>query len=658
MKFNAMFSPIKIGPMTVPNRFVVSPMCNNFANTDGSLSETSLNYYRERARGGFGLITIEATVVDKKAKGGFRKACLFEDSSIASFKSVIDTLHAEGSKVSVQLQHAGPEGSTKVTGLPLRAATALHASCGRETPISISTKEIYELIEMYGDAALRAHKAGADAVEIHCAHGYLVNSFLSPRTNKRVDEFGGCFENRIRIVRLIIENIRKKVGNNLAILCRMNGSDEIAGGLSVHDSAAIAAYLEDCGVDGLHVSRAVHIKDEYMWAPTVVHGGFNADVVTEIKKAVNIPVITVGRFTEPHYAELLVREGRCDLVAFGRQSLADPYLPKKTLENKLDEVIPCIACLQGCVANMYSGKPITCLVNPFLGRESEAFKPTDIKQKVMVVGGGVSGLYAAFVSALRGHEVTLYESTDTLGGQMRLAAYPPGKGDITNMVRSYITMCEKHGVKMLLNTPVTPELVESEAPDAVIIATGATPLVLPIPGINDSGVLHAINVLDGKEPCGKKVLVVGGGMVGSETAALLGELQHDVTVIELRDEIAADVISEHRKFLMKDFEEYKIKSITGAKVSEFFEDGVSYTLADGSEHRVNGFDTVVLAMGSRAYNPLSEKIEGLVKETYVVGDALRARRALDATTEAMEAALKIGSLAKNLNIAKEVSAQA
>lgn len=641
MKFNSMFSPIQIGPMTVPNRFVVSPMCNNFANTDGSLSETSLAYYRERALGGFGLITLEATVVDRKAKGGARKACLFEDNTVESFKKVIDICHEAGSKVSVQLQHAGPEGNTKVTGFPLRAASAIHASCGRSTPISITTEEIYELIEMYGDAALRAKKAGADAVEVHCAHGYLINSFLSPRTNKRVDEFGGCFENRMRIVRLIIENIRKKAGDSLAILCRINGSDEIAGGLSVHDCATIAAYLEGCGVNGLNVSRSVHIRDEYMWAPTVIHGGFNADIVTEIKKAVNIPVIIVGRFTEPHYAELLVRQGRCDLVAFGRQSLADPQLPNKSKENKLDEIVPCIACLQGCVFNMYSGKPITCLVNPFLGREKDALKPAEVKKKVMVVGGGVSGMYAAWIAAARGHEVKLFEATNTLGGQMRLAAYPPGKGDITNMVRSYITKCNQYGVEMILNTVVTPELIESESPDAVIIATGATPLVLPIDGIEDSGVIHAINLLDGKEACGKKVLVVGGGMVGSETAAFLGELEHDVTVIELRDEIAADVISEHRKFLMRDFKEYEIKSITGAKVSKFHKDGVSYQLADGSEYRIGGFDSVVLAMGSRSYNPLSGKIENLVNETYVIGDAIRARRALDATTEAMEVAMSI-----------------
>lgn len=640
MNFKSMFTSIKIGPMTVPNRFVVPPMGNNFANTDGTMSDNSLAYYRERAIGGFGLITFEATVVDKKAKGGPRKPCLFEDSTIESFKRVIDACHEAGAKISIQLQHAGPEGNAAVAGHPIKAASAIPSSFGRNTPVAISREEIYELIELYGDAAVRAQKAGADAVEVHCAHGYLVNSFLSPRTNKRVDEFGGCFENRMRLPRLIIENIRKKVGDSMAILCRINSSDEVAGGLDVHDSATIAAYLEECGVDGLHVSRAVHIRDQYMWAPTVLHAGFSADLVTEIKKAVTIPVITVGRFTEPHFAELLVRQGRCDLVAFGRQSLADPHTPNKAKEGRLQELNPCIACLQGCVHNMYQGKPVKCLVNPFLGHEGEV-KPAEVSKKVIVVGGGVGGMLAGYTAAMRGHDVTLFEATDTLGGQMRLAAYPPGKGDITNMVRSYVAKCEQYGVKIRMNTRVTPEMISAEAPDVVIIATGATPLVLPIPGINESGVINAVDLLDGKESCGQKVLVVGGGMVGCETAAFLGEQEHDVTVIELRDKVGADVISEHRKFLMGDFEEYKIKSVTSAKVAKFFEDGVSYTLEDGSEHRLEGFDSVVLAMGARAYDPLSEEVKKAIKETYVIGDAVRARRALDATNEALEIAMKI-----------------
>ena len=641
MKFEAMFKPIQIGSMIVPNRFVVSPMCNNYAFTDGSLSETSLAYYKERAKGGFGLITIEATVVDKRAKGGANKSCLFEDHVIDSLNDVIDACHQEGTKISIQLQHAGPEGNPLVTGYKLRSASRIPASNGRETPISISRKEIYELIELYGDAAVRAKKAGADAVEVHCAHGYLLNSFLSQRTNKRIDEFGGNFENRMRLPRLIIENIRQKTGNSLAILCRINSTDDILGGISFQDGATIAAYLESCGVDGLNVSRSVHLRDEFMWGPTALHGGFNADHITEIKKAVNIPVMMVGRFTEPHVAELMVRGNRCDLVAFGRQSLADPEVPKKTKEARIDEIIPCIACHQGCVAYMYQGKPITCLVNPALGHEAKAFEPAKMTKQVMVIGGGVAGLYAAWVAAARGHQVSLYEATDLLGGQMRLAAYPPGKGDITGMVRSYVKKCEQYGVDITMNTEVTLDLLEGKNPDAIIVATGAKPLVLPIPGIEESGVVHAVDVLDGQVTCGNKVLVIGGGMVGSETAAFLGELGHEVTVVELREKIAMDVISEHRKFLMRDFEAYHINSLTHAKVTRFFTGGVTYELADGQVGHYEGFDTVILAMGARAHNPIGEAIKKIVPATYVIGDAKHARRALDATAEALEIAINL-----------------
>ena len=641
MKFKAMFQPIQIGPMTVKNRFVVPPMGNNFANTDGTMSEQSAAYYRERAKGGFGLVTIEATVVHQGAKGGPRKPCLYDDSSIESFRKVIDACHAEGAKVSIQLQNAGPEGNAKNAGAPIMAASSIPAVCGRDIPVEPTTEEIYELIKGYGQAARRAMEAGADAVEIHMAHGYLVSSFLSPRTNKRVDEFGGCFENRMRFSRLIIEEVKKVTEGKIAVLARINSSDEVPGGLDVHDSAAIAAYLEDCGLDALHVSRAVHIKDEFMWAPTVIHGGFSASQVEEIKRAVTIPVITVGRYTEPEFAELMVREGRCDLVAFGRQSLADPAMPKKAQEGRLEDMVPCIACLQGCVANMYAGNPICCLVNPELGHEAHPIAHTDHPKKVMVVGGGVAGLCAAFLAKEKGHEVTVYEASGKLGGNMRLAAYPPGKGDITGMIRSYIHRCEKGGVKIVMNCEVTPELIQKEQPDSVILATGSRTLILPIEGIDNPAIIHGSDLLDGKRAAGKKVLVVGGGMVGCETAAFLGEQEHEVIVIEFRDTVGADVIHEHRVYLMKDFEDYGIKQITGAKVCRFFEDGVEYETADGVHHETRGYDSVILSMGFRNYNPLEEKVRELVPDTYVIGDAIRARRALDATKEAYAAVEKI-----------------
>lgn len=641
MKFHAMYEPIKIGNMTVKNRFVVPPMGNNFANTDGTMSEQSAAYYGARAKGGFGLITLEATVVHPGAKGGPRKPCLYDDSTIESFKNVIDVCHEAGAKVSIQLQNAGPEGNAKNAGAPIKAASAIPSVYGRDIPEELTTEEIYEMIEGYGTAAERAMKAGADAVEIHMAHGYLISSFLSPRTNKRVDEFGGCFENRMRFSRLIIEKIREKTGDKLAVLARINSSDEILGGLDVHDSAAIAAYLEDCGADALHVSRAVHIKDEYMWAPTAVHGGFSAELVTEIKRAVSIPVITVGRFTEPQYAELLVRQGRADLVAFGRQSLADPQMPNKAKEEHLEDIIPCIACLQGCVPNMYQGKPVQCLANPFLGHECEGIKQAENVKNVMVIGGGVGGLCAAFIAAERGHKVTLYEAGEVLGGNMRLAAFPPGKGDITNLVRSYIVRCEKAGVEIVKNMEVTLDLIKEKTPDAVIVATGSKTLVLPIEGIDHESIIHGSDLLDGKRAAGKKVLIVGGGMVGCETAAFLGEQEHDVTVIEYRDQVGADVIAEHRLYLMEDFKNYGIKEITGAKVCRFYEDGVEYETADGAKHETRGYDSVVLSMGYRNYNPFAEQLEELGIENYVIGDAIRARRALDATAEAYAVAVKL-----------------
>ena len=641
--FPNMFSPINIGTVTVPNRFVVPPMGNNFANTDGSMSERSAAYYEARAKGGFGLITIESTVVYKEAKGGPRKPCLFSDEVVPSFKRVADACHAYGAKVSIQLQHAGPEGNSKLTGYPLKAASAIAPSAGREIPEAMPTEEVYRLIECYGDAARRAQLAGIDMVEVHCAHGYLVSTFISARTNKRTDEFGGCFENRMRLPRLIIENIRKKTGGNMPILCRINARDEGDGGVDVHDAAAIAAYLEQvCGVDAIHVTRSIHIHDEFMWAPNITHGGFNAELGAEIKRAVSVPVILVGRFTEPQYAELLVKQGRADLIAFGRQSIADPELPNKARNGQLEKLTPCTACLLGCVPNMLQGRPITCAMNPCVGREAE-LKPAEVRKNVVVIGGGPGGMYAARLCALRGHSVTLLEKAAELGGHFLVASYPPGKGEISGAIRSFIVNCREAGVDIRTGTEATPELVASLKPDAIIIATGSVPLRLPIPGLDSCGCSTAEDVLTGKADTGKRVLVVGGGMVGCECVEFLTEREHIVDMVEMKPVIGEDIVPEARKYIMANLEKHKVTQRVNARVKQFYADGVDFTdTVTGEDAAMRGYDSVVLAMGYRSNNTLEEQLKDLAPQVIVIGEARQAPgNSMEATGDALNAALAI-----------------
>ena len=641
--FPNMFSPINIGTVTVPNRFVVPPMGNNFANTDGSMSERSAAYYEARAKGGFGLITIESTVVYKEAKGGPRKPCLFSDEVVPSFKRVADACHAYGAKVSIQLQHAGPEGNSKLTGYPLKAASAIAPSAGREIPEAMPTEEVYRLIECYGDAARRAQLAGIDMVEVHCAHGYLVSTFISARTNKRTDEFGGCFENRMRLPRLIIENIRKKTGGNMPILCRINARDEGDGGVDVHDAAAIAAYLEQvCGVDAIHVTRSIHIHDEFMWAPNITHGGFNAELGAEIKRAVSVPVILVGRFTEPQYAELLVKQGRADLIAFGRQSIADPELPNKARNGQLEKLTPCIACLLGCVPNMLQGRPITCAMNPCAGREAE-LKPAEVRKNVVVIGGGPGGMYAARLCALRGHSVTLLEKDAEPGGHFLVASYPPGKGEISGAIRSFIVNCREAGVDIRTGTEATPELVASLKPDAIIIATGSVPLRLPIPGLDSCGCSTAEDVLTGKADTGKRVLVVGGGMVGCECVEFLTEREHIVDMVEMKPVIGEDIVPEARKYIMANLEKHKVTQRVNARVKQFYADGVDFTdTVTGEDAAMRGYDSVVLAMGYRSNNTLEEQLKDLAPQVIVIGEARQAPgNSMEATGDALNAALAI-----------------
>lgn len=644
MSFESLLSKTKIGTMEVKNRFVVPPMGSNYANHDGTVSKKMIDYYTARAKGGFGLIIIEITAINPVGKAIIDQVGIWSDKHIEGLKKLTDSIHAAGAKVVVQLHHAGRQTESGIIeGQQPVAPSAVACPLMDCTPREMTVKEIWETIDEFGDAAVRAKKAGFDGVEIHGAHGYLIAQFMSTHANKRFDEFGGNFMGRMKFPVEIFKNVRKKCGEDFPMLFRFGYDEKVNGGRTIEESTTIARLAEEAGVDALDVSVMTYASVEYMSACAAVPAGFNQHPIAIIKNTVNIPVISVGRFNNMHMAEDVLLSKRADLIAFGRESLADPELPNKVKEGRIDEISPCIACLQSCLGYVFDPviKQVSCLVNPVTGHEDEYdLGPTLVRKNVLVVGGGPAGLEAAWVAAKKGHKVTLCEKDNHFGGQFRLAAVPPTKHELLNMLKYYITMGKKYGVTYHLNKEVTEEYIKEINPDAVILATGGIPIVPKMEGIYNDKIVTALDILSGKVTPGANVLVIGGGMAGAETADFLGEHNRKVTIMEMRDSIALDEISYVRVFLMERLAQWNVEQVTSAKVSRFTDSGVDYE-QNGEEKTLNGFDTIVLAMGARSYNPLEDKVNVLVNEVYVVGDAKKAGPANNATETGLAAALSL-----------------
>lgn len=485
MNFDTSFTPMKIGNMLVKNRLVVPAMDSGMCEDDGTVKDLAVDYYKARALGGFGMIILEIASVEPIAVGMPHQLAAYDDKYLPGLTKLAQGIKSGGARAVIQLHHAGRETYSGMIGETPVAPSPIPSPVYRETPREFTTKEVYELIDKYVDAAVRSKKAGFDAVEIHSAHGYLGLQFISPRSNKRIDEFGGGIEGRAYFLKCCIEGIHEKCGKDYPVIVRISTGEKRVGGISENEAVIYAQLLESYGAAAIDVSAGTYAAWDMIVPPPDAPGGWNHQATKRINESVSIPVIGVGRYSDPFAVDTAIRRGECDFVALGRQSIADPDFPNKMFSGQYNEIIPCVGCTQRCMSfndpdNLQEGDMgVGCLFNPQSNARADIMlKPAQTSKKVMVVGAGPAGLEAAQIAAGRGHKVSLYEKqpANRAGGQFLLAAYPPFKQDLTKPIRYYLHMCEANGVDMHFETEVTKELIAKEKPDVLIIATGADPI--------------------------------------------------------------------------------------------------------------------------------------------------------------------------------------
>lgn len=639
--FKKIFSPIRIGHLKIPNRLVVPAMVMNFCNADGTATERYTAYHEAKARGGWGLIITEDYAVSPTGKGFPNIPGLWNDDQIESHAKFTRRIHECGGRIFAQIYHAGRQTSQLLIGSQPVAPSPIACPMIQEIPRELSQDDIVEIVEQFGECARRAKQSGFDGIEIHGGHGYLIAQFMSLYSNKRIDEYGGNLHNRMRFPLEILDNIRAKVGKDYPVIFRISGDELVPGGRNIEDTKAVARMLEETGIDAIHVSAGVYGSFYGIVPPAAVSHGWITDYAQEIKGVVQIPVITVGRINDPYLAEEIIDGGKADLVAMGRASLADPEFPNKTARRKIDDINACIGCLQGCIGKISLYQPATCMVNPTLGKETELqIKPADVRKKVFIAGGGPAGMEAAMVAAMRGHDVHLFEKSEKLGGQFYVAAIPPHKGEITGFIIWLKKQLTDNNVVIHLQTELTESIVSAQKPDVVVIATGSKPLTMALSCFPKVKIVNAQDVLTGQVNAKGRIIVIGGGMIGAETASHLAHHGRKVTIVEMLPQIAQDVTPSVREFLIKDLAAKNVRVAVNAKVKELRPEGL-FIEKDGREENIGSFDTIVLAMGVASVNDLSAILAGKVPETYSIGDAVKIRKALDAIAEGYQIGLKI-----------------
>ncbi len=639
MSLDTLFSPFSIGTLEVQNRIVMPPMATRYATLEGFATDRQTAYYVERARGGVGYITVEHTGILEQGRAHPNMLLISSDEHASRIEGLIEAVHSAGGKILIQINHAGRQTASAVTGSPIVGPSPIPCPTKDETPRELSVSEIEEIIEAFTVAAQRVKNAGADGVELHMAHGYLLCSFLSPFSNQRRDQYGGDIQGRARFALEVLKSVRNRVGPDFPISCRLSGDEYVDGGLKIEETKQVAQILEKEGANVLHVSACNAASGYLNHPPYYVEEGVFVHLAEAIKSVVKIPVITVGRIRNPAMAEQVLREGKADLVSMGRALIADPHMPKKAQEGRLEDINLCISCNR-CIQTLRK-EAVRCAVNPETGNEDRfRFSKTDRPKRVWIVGGGPGGLKAAEITALRGHQVTLFERDQKLGGRMRLAALPPKKAVLNDFLDYLERRVRGLGVTLELDKEFTPDMLGTGKPDAVIVASGALPLFPDWKGMEESGALSVDDILSGEGDVGKRVLVVGAGGIGAETADYLSEMGKEVTLVEMLEEIAADLVVHLKHYLFQRLAEKGVTILTSTKVKEL---GKGYALVEDASgtRKIDGFDTIVLAVGSKADDRIAKSLEGKVPELHVIGDASEPREALEAVYEGEETALKI-----------------
>jgi 2,4-dienoyl-CoA reductase (NADPH2) len=661
-----LFSPIRINSMLLKNRIVMTAMHLGYT-PGGKVTDRLIEFYASRSRGGAGLIIVGGCTIDPWA-GMADMVSIMDDTFISGLERLTNAVKEGGAKIAAQLYQAGRYAhSSMIGGRKPFSASAVRSGFTGETPRALDIDEIPGVQDRFADAALRAKKAGFDAVEILGSAGYLISQFFSPLTNLRQDPYGGSFENRMRFGVEVVEKVRNAAGSSYPILMRLAGNDFMPGSNTNREARIFASELEKAGVDCFNVTGGWHetrVPQLTMHVPRKAY----AYLAEGIRAAVSGPVIASNRINDPGPAEEVLQEGQADLVTMARSLLADPDLPHKALQGKEDLIVHCIACNQGCFDRVFQREPVTCMVNPAAGMETELqVAPAPQPKKVLVIGGGPAGMKAAVTASDRGHRVILVEKSRRLGGQLLLNEKIPGRGEILLAAGDLERNLKARPVQILLGKEADEAFVRETAPDALVVATGATPLLPSIPGIDHSKVVLAWDVLTGKAAVGKTVVVVGGNAVGLETALylahkgtlspevlyflmvnkaespdtlalLLNRGNKEICVVEMTKKAGLDIGNSTRWTVMAELKRLGVKMITGAKAVEVNDEGLRIQ-KDGKE-QVLPADSIVIATGSKSENALAS-LRDLAPELHVIGDAKKPWNALEAIKEGFLIGLRI-----------------